>query len=153
MMNSDSESEPILNGLYKLYRNPQNAFELIDEKLFAFNKKCVPATQKPEVINKNFIIKENDTLIGGICADIYIWKILYISLLFIDDAHRNKDLGSFLLKKVEDEARTFGVSLVHTDTFDFQAKDFYLKQGYEIFGVLDDCPEGHQRYYLKKILK
>ncbi|PPE03578.1 hypothetical protein HCUR_00960 [Holospora curviuscula] len=25
-------------------------------------------------------------------------------------------------------------------TFDFQVKDFYLKQGYEIFGVLEDCP-------------
>lgn len=43
-----------------------------------------------------------------------------------------------------------GGKLVHLDTFDFQAKDFYLKNGYEVFGVLEDCPKGHKRYYLKK---
>lgn len=31
-----------------------------------------------------------------------------------------------------------------------QAKDFYMKHGYELFGTLEDCPEGHCRYYLKK---
>lgn len=45
-----------------------------------------------------------------------------------------------------------GAKLAHTDTFDFLTIDFYLKHGYEIFGTLDNCPEGHKRYYLKKIL-
>jgi hypothetical protein len=40
---------------------------------------------------------------------------------------------------------------LHLDTFDFQAKDFYVKHGYEVFGVLEDCPEGHVRYFMKKI--
>ena len=40
----------------------------------------------------------------------------------------------------EEEAKAMGATLVHLDTFDWQAKDFYLKHGYEIFGVLDDCP-------------
>ena len=44
------------------------------------------------------------------------------------------------------------IRLIHLDTFDFQAKDFYLKHGYEVFGVLDDCPKGHKRYYMKKVL-
>ncbi len=44
------------------------------------------------------------------------------------------------------------VKLVHTDIYEFQAKDFHLKHGYEIFGVLDDCPPGHKRYYMKKVL-
>lgn len=43
-----------------------------------------------------------------------------------------------------------GCYLVHLDTFDFQAKDFYLKHGYEIFGVLADCPKEHNRYFMKK---
>jgi ADP-ribose pyrophosphatase YjhB (NUDIX family) len=38
------------------------------------------------------------------------------------------------------------------DTFDFQAKDFYLKHGYDIFGVLGNCPPGHERYYMRKNL-
>lgn len=50
------------------------------------------------------------------------------------------------------DAKAMGVKLVHLDTFDFQAKDSYLKHGYKILGVLGDCPKGHKRYYLKKIL-
>jgi hypothetical protein len=38
------------------------------------------------------------------------------------------------------------------DTFDFQVKAFYEKLGYELFGILDDCPPGHRRYFLKKAL-
>ncbi len=145
-------SEPIPNTSYKLYKNFPNSFDIIDEKVVAFDKKCVPATQIPDIIDLNFLVKEDDEVIAGICTDIYIWKILYISLLFVDEKHRNKDLGTMLIRRVEEKAKSMGATLAHTDTFDFQAKDFYLKQGYEIFGILDDCPKGHKRYYLKKVL-
>ena len=49
--------------------------------------------------------------------------------------------------------REKGCHLIHLDTFDFQAKDFYIKHGYEVFGVLDECPKKHKRYYLKKLIK
>jgi hypothetical protein len=35
----------------------------------------------------------------------------------------------------------------------FQAKDFYLKHEYEVLGILDDCPKGHKRYYMEKVLE
>lgn len=149
----EMNTEVISGNKYTLCKNIKNAFEIIDAQLFAFNKKCVPATQQPELIKKHYVIKENDLIIAGICAEIYTWKILYIELLFVNETHRNQDLAIFLIKKVEEEAKSMGVALAHTDTFDFQAKDFYLKQDYEIFGVLDDCPKGHKRYYLKKSLK
>lgn len=153
LSNADSEhAELIPNTPYKLHHNIKNAFEIIDEKLFAYNKKCVPATQKPEVIDLHYVIKENDEIIAGICSEVYTWKILHIDLLFVNEAYRNKNLGSFLIQKVEEKAKAIGATLAHTDTYDFQAKDFYLKHGYEVFGVLDDCPKDHKRYYLKKIL-
>ena len=58
--------------------------------------------------------------------------------------------GSILLKEVEKIAKEKGCYLIHLDTFDFQAKDFYVKHGYEVFGVLDNCPPGHKRYFMKK---
>lgn len=137
---------------YTLHTDTKDAFEIIDARLFAFNKRCVPATQDPEVINIGYIIKHNDTFIAGLHADIYIWKILHINLLFVEEDHRNKGLASLLLHKAEEEAKAKGARLAHLDTFDFQAKDFYLKHGYEIFGTLEECPPGHQRYYLKKQL-
>ncbi len=66
--------------------------------------------------------------------------------------HRYKTLVSALLQKVEQEAKEMGATLAHTYAFDFQALYFYLKHGYEIFGVLEDCPKDHKRYYLKKRL-
>lgn len=152
LSDNPTDGEPIPSTNYKLYKNIKNTFEIIDAKLFAYNKQCVPATQKPETIDIHYVIKENDAIIAGICADVYIWKIMYLELLFVDEAHRNKSLASYLLRRVEKEAKAMGVKLVHTDTYEFQAKDFYLKQGYEVFGVLDDCPEGYKRYYLKKVL-
>lgn len=38
------------------------------------------------------------------------------------------------------------------DTFDFQACEFYEKHGYTAFGVLEDCPTGHCRFYMEKKL-
>lgn len=55
-------------------------------------------------------------------------------------------LVSMLLEHVEKIARILHCYLAHLDTFDFQAKDFYLKHGYSIFGVLENAPKGHNRY-------
>lgn len=104
------------------------------------------------LIFNNFVIKQNDEVIAGVNSVITYWNILFVSILFVDEKYRGKNLGSFLLRKVEDEAKLRGVTLAHLDTFDFQAKDFYLKHGYEIFGILDDSPKDHKRYYLKKKL-
>jgi GNAT superfamily N-acetyltransferase len=135
-----------------LTASPEEA-NLIDNTLAEFNNLQVPFTQKQNPILENYIIKDTaGNIIAGIKADIYHWGILYIEALFVEEQYRRKGLGSALLNKVETNARKVGATLVHTDTFDFQSKDFYLKHGYEIFGILEDCPKGHKRYYLKKNL-
>lgn len=55
---NQDQSEPITNAPYTLYKNVKNAYELIDEKLFAYNLKCVPATQEPDGNGKYYISKE-----------------------------------------------------------------------------------------------
>ena len=45
-----------------------------------------------------------------------------------------------------------GCDHIHLDTFDFQARDFYEKNGFQIFGAIEDYPVGHKRYYLVKKL-
>lgn len=126
--------------------------ELIDNKIVEFNKDQVPFTQKETPLFRNYVIKEDDKIIAGINACIYHWGILYIDVLFVDENHRGKNLGRQLLEHVENEAKAMGAYLSHLDTFDFQAKDFYLKHGYDIFGTLENCPPNHNRYYLKKEL-
>lgn len=126
--------------------------KLINDKIVSFNRSQVPFTQEQTPILKNYVIKDKGIVIAGVNAFIYHWCILHVNVLFVDEKYRHKNLGSALLQKVESDVKAMGGKLVHLDTLDFQAKDFYLKQGYEVFGVLEGCPEGHKRYYLKKAI-
>ena len=54
------------------------------------------------------------------------------------------------MRLAEAEAVRRGCKQAYLDTFDFQALDFYKNLGYQVFGTLDDFPEGHTRYFLQK---
>lgn len=128
--------------------------EFIDNKIVEFNACNVPFTQQDPFVSLSYVVKDDHgAVISGITAYLYCWKILNISVLWADEQYRGFGYGSMLLKKVEEEAVDKGCTLIHLETFDFQAKDFYLKHGYEVFGVLDDCPPGHKKYFMKKKLQ
>ena len=137
---------------YELSISSDEECERISDEVMNFNARAGPFTQTETPIFKRYVIKDNNEVIAGINAVIYHWGMLYIDELFVSEAYRHKKLGTYLMNKVEHEAKANGATLSHLDTFDFQAKDFYLKQGYKVFGVLDDCPPGHKRYYLSKML-
>ena len=130
-----------------------NDAEYICDKLVEYNLSQVPKTQDTEFKNiSKKIVDENDNIVAGCIAKMYCWNVIYIDILWVDEKYRRCGLGKRLLTEIEKVALEEKCSLIHLDTFDFQAKDFYIKQGYEIFGVLEDCPENHCRYYLKKKL-
>lgn len=141
-----------LNILYDVNISTDQECEYISDEIMRFNERQVPFTQKETPIFKRYVIKKNNEIIAGVNAVIYHWGMLFVDELFVSEAYRHNKLGSYLMKRVEEEAKELGATLSHTDTFDFQAKDFYLKQGYEIFGELVNCPPGHTRFYLKKVL-
>ncbi len=89
-------------------------------------------------------------VIGGILGGVGYWAGLEIKILWIDEGYRHQGIGSMLLQKAEAIAVQEGATSALVDTFDFQAKDFYLKNGYTIIGQLDNFPEGHQRFYFSK---
>ena len=138
-----------INCPYELSISTDEECGRISDEVMA---RAVPFTQQENPVFKRYVLKDNNEMIAGINAFIYHWGILYIDKLFVSDAYRHQKLGTYLMNKVEREAKELGATLSHLVTFDFQAKDFYLKRGYEVFGVLDDCPPNHQRYYLKKAL-
>jgi GNAT superfamily N-acetyltransferase len=89
---------------------------------------------------KDYVIKENGLIIAGIRSCFYLGECLAINVLFVEKSHRLKGLGTLLLNQVEADARAIGAKMSHLYTLNHQAKDFYLKHGYEIFGVLENCP-------------
>ena len=125
---------------------------LID-RLVEYNLSQVKSEQEENFIDLSMKVVEDDKIIAGIIAKMYCWNIVYVDTLWVDPDYRGRRIGEKLLIMLENEAKLKGAKLVHLDTFDFQAKDFYLKQGYEIFGKLEDCPENHCRYYMKKALQ
>jgi GNAT superfamily N-acetyltransferase len=126
---------------------------VVHESLIGFNSSVVPFTQSEPFSRMHYGIHDDDgKLIAGITATLYCWGILYTDALWVHEQHRHRGLGTKLLRNLEEEAKKKGCTLSHLDTFDFQGKAFYEKLGYELFGILDECPPGHQRYFLKKAL-
>ena len=124
---------------------------IIVDELVKYNLSCVPALQNELFFDlSRKLIGENGEIIGGIIAKMYCWNCVYIDTLWISDDYRGQSLGKQLLKEIEELAKAKGAEIIHLDTFDFQAKEFYEKQGYIVFGTLEDCPKDHARYYLSK---
>ncbi len=124
--------------------------EMLLEALIEFDFECMPHLPRIEIEKLDFVLKNNEgVFMGGINAE-YFWGILAIKFLCIDKPFRSLKLGAVLINHVEKLAKQRGCYMAHLDTFDFQAKDFYLRHGYEVFGVIEDCPPGHKRYFMQK---
>ena len=120
------------------------------DRIVEYNLTKVPLKQEEKFISISRVIQIENEIIAGIVSRMYCWNCLYIDTLWVKENFRNNGLGEVLLKETERIAKEKGCYLINLDTFTFQAKDFYIKHGYEIFGVLDDCPKEHKKYFLKK---
>ena len=139
---------------YKIENCKEGDADYIIDRLVEYNLSQVPARQEVlfDTLDK-MITDDNGKIIAGSVARMYCWNIAYIDTLWVDEPYHGKGLGAKLLAEVENTAKEKICYLIHLDTFDFRAKEFYEKQGYNVFGVLEDCPKGHCRYYLKKKLQ
>ncbi|MBE9208563.1 GNAT family N-acetyltransferase [Nostoc sp. LEGE 06077] len=93
----------------------------------------------------------DSTIVAGLVGQTN-WEWLYISHLWVSEKLRGQGYGSKMMLEAEKTAKQRGCGHVYLDTFSFQALGFYQHLGYQIFGVLEDFPVGHQRYFLSKKL-
>ncbi|ETI89329.1 GNAT family N-acetyltransferase [Clostridium butyricum] len=138
---------------YIIRESNEEESELIVDKIVEYNLSKVPIIQESSFIWINRVIVDTyGDIIAGINSKMYCWNCLYIDVLWVKEEYRKEGLGSKILNEIEKVAKDKGCYLIHLDTFDFQAKDFYIKHGYDIFGILDECPQRHKRYFMKKII-
>ena len=90
-------------------------------------------------------------LLGGLVGQTG-WRWLHVDLLWVAEPHRGRGVGRRLLRAAEAEALARGCRHVYLDTFDYQARPFYEREGYEQFGVQEGYPPGHRRFFLRKAL-
>ena len=90
-------------------------------------------------------------LLGGLMGSTgFQW--LYIHILWIEEPNRNSGIGSSLVEYAEKLGVKRGCRSSCLMTFSFQAQEFYERLGYVVFGQLDDYPEGHTLYFMRKQL-
>jgi len=80
------------------------------------------------------------------------WNWLHIDLLWVSEPCRHTGVGSRLMAEIERVAAQRGCTHAHLDTFSYQARPFYERLGYRVFGVLQNYPPGHQRFFMEKTL-
>lgn len=98
-----------------------------------------------------FVINDENKILGGIILS-FLWNGMRIDSLWVDESIRSQRWGTKLIEEAEKEARKRNCSVIYTDTFSWQAPDFYKKLGYKEYGKLKDFPVGNTLTYFQKRL-
>jgi len=98
-----------------------------------------------------FLKNADGVVVGGIDGLVFGGWV-YVKLLWVEASLRGRGHGTRLLRRMEEEAVRLGCTHAHLDTYSFEARPFYEKNGYEVFATLDDFPPGHQKHFLRKKL-
>lgn len=123
--------------------------KLIVGPLIEYNiSQAGPGNGKPLVIT---IKNDVNQIVGGLWGYTgYEW--LFTQLLVVPEPYRGTGLGRRIMTMAETEAISRGCIGAWLDTFEFQARGFYERIGYECFGELPNYPTGFSRYFMKKAL-
>jgi GNAT superfamily N-acetyltransferase len=117
--------------------------------VMAHNEAAVgPAVVQPLAL---YVRDESTTIRGGLVGYL-AWQWLYVDLLWVDVPLRGRGYGAALLAEAEQLAREAGCVAARLDTYEFQARPFYERQGYSVYGVLEGYPAGTRQYSLRKSL-
>ncbi|NOU52490.1 GNAT family N-acetyltransferase [Pseudoalteromonas sp. JBTF-M23] len=94
---------------------------------------------------------DNEQIIGGLQASV-VWSHCVLELLWLSEQVRGKGVGTQLMQYLEQFAKQHNLYQIRTETLDFQAKPFYEKLGFKVYGELENTPPGHTSYFLVKQL-
>lgn len=112
----------------------------------------------PQTENRHLVFAATDNkgeLLGGVTASTsYSW--LLIKTLWVHNDHRSMGIGRALMQKAESSGLNAGCHSAWLDTSNPDAKQFYSKLGYTVFGELQNkalqVPTSHRRWFMKNVL-
>ena len=109
----------------------------------------------PTLDNQDFAalaIGHEGDVVGGLIASSR-WGGFHIEMIALPPALRGKGIGSKLLDLAEQEARSRGCHHMLLDTQASQAKPFYERHGFEVFGQIDGPAPYYPRFFMQKPLR
>lgn len=133
--------------VFKLYPEKDDVDAAL-KPLIAFNRNAVgDGGFQPFAVTLND--PATGEAVGGLAGiSDYDWLILHF--LFVPEALRGRGHGRALVERAEAYARERDLVGVWADIFSFQARPFYERLGYSVFGTLDNHPRGSQRHFMQK---
>jgi len=136
---------------YELTDNPPpDTFQKMLASLVKFNQNAVGNAKAHTLA---ILLKEptTDELVGGLWGR-SLWGSLFVEILFVPAMLRGHGIGTSLLRRAEQEAIRRGCRDIWMETYAFQARTFYEKLGFTIFGRLDGPAPIFPHFFLKKTL-
>ena len=122
--------------------------QAVEAGLRDFNATVIgPAHQRPVRI----FLREDGRIAGGLLGEIR-WRWMYVAKLWVAESLRSQGYGSKLMAAAESHAREHSCIGISLDTFEYQARPFYEKLGFELFGTLEGYPPGYRQFHLAKRL-
>ena len=94
---------------------------------------------------------EEGNIVGGAHGELWGTSV-HIAAMWVAESHRGKGYGSALLTAVEEYAAKHGHLLSYLETTSFQARPFYERLGYTVFGELRGIAQGCTLFFLRKDL-
>src|SRR5262249_43552925 len=128
----------------------EETLDLIRASMRRHTESCVPWETYDDLA---ILARDDDgSLIGAALGETGRgW--LHVSVCWVDERSRGRDIGTKLMHAMEAEAIRRGCHSAYLNTFSYQARPFYEKLGYEVFGTLQDYPMGCQRFFMRKRLR
>jgi len=127
-----------------------DAYMAIWAPLLAFNQQSVGNAQG-EAFALTITERGSGEALGGLWA-LSLWGSFYIGLVVVPGIARGQGLGSDLMARAEAEARARGCHGMWLDTYAFQARGFYERLGFSVFGQIAGPAPMFPRYFMSKSL-
>jgi len=123
--------------------------EYIRSKLVEYNWMHFPDELKGRYQELTLsLIDDRGEIYGGLIGEI-CWNWLEIHYLVVDQQYRKLGYGRQLIVEAERIAKEKKCEFIKLDTLSFQALDFYKKEGFQVFGTIENAGR-HTHYYMKK---
>jgi GNAT superfamily N-acetyltransferase len=98
-----------------------------------------------------FVRDESGRIAAGICGNTW-GGACEIRQFWVEESQRHHGLGSQLFRAAEQEARRRGCAQILLMTFSFQAPAFYERNGFEVVATIENHPQGHKNFLMRKRL-
>ncbi len=123
--------------------------QILDDAIMqqAFEKKAF----KPLDFFAFFIRDEHHTILGG-CNGNTLYGCLYIDQLWVSDPLRHQGFGTQLMNAAIQYGKNMNCTFATVNTFDWEALEFYQKQGFQIEFERRGFFKGAVFYFLRKEL-